>query len=375
MRASAARASSTPRRRPGCAPTRPSGRFRLSTCARRSASARRASGAGSAASSAAERTGGPSPRASAGSVHWCTTPMWSPRRRQTLATACLSHAGRRVAFPGTARGERTVMRSGLVLLAVAALAAPAAAYHRQTPPIVSYTSGGDTPLPRLAADGRRFAVAIAASGQQIFRLDRTRNFLEQLTTVGDNANPTTSLTGSIVAWDSDCTLLGCPETGRQIFMRTNLGTTQVTHDLSGTSRNPSVSGHGTVLAFESSGDLGLGTNPSGTPQIFIRTLAGAFTQVTHGAGTSGDPVLDRTGRHIVFESTNDAQGVDTHVSQIWLGPTPLPTQLTNGAGSSRRAAISSDGKLVAFESTADLTGDLHDTDVPNIFTYEVALRK
>jgi len=70
-----------------------------------------------------------------------------------------------------------VTKSGLVLLAVAALAAPAAAYHRQTPPIVSYTSGGDTPLPRLAADGRRFAVAIAASGQQIFRLDRTRNFL------------------------------------------------------------------------------------------------------------------------------------------------------------------------------------------------------
>ena len=268
-----------------------------------------------------------------------------------------------------------MMRSGLVLFAVAALAAPAAAYHRQTPPIVSYSSGGDTPLPRLAADGRRFVVAIAASGQQIFRLDHTRNFLEQLTTSGDNANPTTTITGSIVAWDTDCTLLGCPEGGRQIFMLTNLGTTQVTHDLSGTTRNPSLSGHGTVLAFESSGDLGLGTNPSGTPQIFTRTLDGAFTQVTHGAGTSGDPVLDRTGRHIVFESTNDGQGNDTHVSQIWLGPTALPTQLTNGVGSSRRAAISSDGKLVAFESTADLTGDLHDTHVPNIFTYEVADRK
>ena len=121
-----------------------------------------------------------------------------------------------------------------LVFVVAALAAPTHAYHRQTPPVVAYTSSGDNPLPRLAA-GRRFVVAIASSGRQIYRLDRTRNFLEQLTTVGDNANPTTSLAGSIVAWDTDCTLLGCPEPGRQIFMKTNLGAFQVTHDPTGAS--------------------------------------------------------------------------------------------------------------------------------------------
>ena len=146
-------------------------------------------------------------------------------------------------------------RSVLVFLVVAALAAPAQAYHRQTPEVVAYTSSGDNPLPRLAA-GRRFVVAIASSG-------------------------------------------------RQIFMRTNLGAFQVTHDPTGTSQNPALSGRGRVLGFESSGDLV--DNGNRTQQIFVRGLDGSITQLSHGAGvTQGvrrlevDEPADRVERLVAF---------------------------------------------------------------------------
>jgi hypothetical protein len=263
-----------------------------------------------------------------------------------------------------------VTKNAIALLVLAVLAVPAAAYHHQTPPVVAYTLSGDTPLPRLAADGRRFAIAI---GQQIFRLDRSRNLLEQLTTVGDNENPTISNTASVIAWDTDCSALGCPEPGRQIFMWSRGGAFQVTHDPTGTSRNAALNGHGKRLAFESRGDLAGNGNSSG--QIFIRTVDGTITQVSHGSGNSGNAAFDRNGVHIVYDSTSDADGGDTGIAQIWLGsPTVLPIPVTNGLGPSRRPAISSDARVIAFESTADLIGDLHDTGVSNIFVYEIHTR-
>ncbi len=232
------------------------------------------------------------------------------------------------------------------------------------------TLSGDSTLPRLASVGRRLAVALDTNGRQIYLQDRYDNTLRPITSQGNNDNPTASASGHILAWDSDCTLLGCPEPGRQIFMSAGGSAFQVTHDPTGTSVNPALSGRGSILAFESTGDLA-STGNNGTRQIFERSVDGTITQTSNGNGTSRNAALDKSGRSLVYESTNDLSGNDTGIAQLWLvAPRPLLGPLTNGQGASTRPAISPDARVIVFQSTAELTGDLHDTGVSQIFAYK-----
>jgi hypothetical protein len=134
----------------------------------------------------------------------------------------------------------------------------------------------------------------------------------------------------------DCTQLGCPEPGRQVFLWLKGTAFQATHDPTGTSSNPALSGKGTTLAFESNGNLAC-NNPTGARQIFLRANSGVITQASQGKGTSGSAALDHSGHRVVFDSTSDLSGTDTHTSQIWLlSPLGYPQILTNGQGSSRQ---------------------------------------
>jgi Tol biopolymer transport system component len=258
----------------------------------------------------------------------------------------------------------------LVLLA----AAPAAAFHRQTEPIVQLTFSGDTSLPRLRAGGNRLAVAVDLNGSQIFRLTTDRKALSPLTTQGDNRNPSISSGGFIVAWDADCASVGCADPGRQIFMQVGNRVNQVTHDPTGTSVNPALSGRGRDMAFESNGDLaGLGDPP--VPHIFVLGKTNLITRISRGLGASHNPVLNRLGHVVAFDSTTDPDtNADTGVAQIWLkrAKTAVAEPITHGAGPSRKPAISKDGHLVAFESRAALATDGHDTGKTQIFVYDVA---
>src|SRR6185295_5331723 len=116
----------------------------------------------------------------------------------------------------------------------------AGAFHRQTPAVVALNDSGDVTLPRLAAGGRRLAIALDVDGRQIFRQARRPIDLQQITSAGDNRNPAISDSGAVVAWDSDCGLLGCTEPGRQIFLWSRGDTLQVTTDPTGTSVNPAL---------------------------------------------------------------------------------------------------------------------------------------
>src|SRR5262249_49402144 len=102
--------------------------------------------------------------------------------------------------------QQIVTTSRLALVAaVLTIAAPQArAFHRTTPPVVPITPSGDDPLPRLPSLGDRLSISL---GSQIFRFDRHLNVLDPITTTGDNANPTISSGGSVVAWDTDCDLI------------------------------------------------------------------------------------------------------------------------------------------------------------------------
>jgi hypothetical protein len=262
-----------------------------------------------------------------------------------------------------------VTKTTAALIVISLSVVPAWAYHRQTPAIVAITLSGDSALPRLASAGRRLVVALDTNGRQIYLQDRRDNTLVTITNQGDNDNPTASTSGHTLAWDSDCTLLGCPQPGRQIFMLAGGSVFQVTHDLTGTSVNPALSGKGSLLAFESKGDLA-DTGNSGVRQLFLRSIDGTVTQVSNGDGTSRNAVLDKSGRSLVYESTNDLNGNDTGIAQLWLVARKAPLgPLTNGQGPSTHAAISAEGRVISFESTAALVGNLQNTNVPQIFVY------
>jgi Tol biopolymer transport system component len=105
--------------------------------------------------------------------------------------------------------------------------------------------------------------------------------------------------------------------------------------------------------------------------VFVRDNSGFLTQVSQGAGSSGNVVLDRTGSVVAFDSTSDPGGADTGVAQIWLSVRGVTTRLTSGSGPSRRPAMSADGRTIAFESRADLLGDGHATAASQVFVYDV----
>jgi Tol biopolymer transport system component len=263
-------------------------------------------------------------------------------------------------------------------LALLVLALPAAAFHLQTPPIVQLTSTTtESMLPRVPAAGRRLALAIEGSGRQIFRQDRRGNTLEQITFAGDNDNPTISSRGKIIAWQADCEIIGCDAPGQQIFIWNGRrlwdghGIAQVTNDPTGTSANPALSGGGSLLAFESTGDLA-GTPNGGARQVFLIGNDGEIQQVSHGDGDSGNVTITKGGVTLAYDSTSSVSGTDTGVAQIWLMERRSPAApITAGEGDSRRPAISGEGRYLVFESTADLLGDQHDTGVSQIFAYSL----
>jgi hypothetical protein len=262
-----------------------------------------------------------------------------------------------------------VTKTTAALIVLSLSAVPALGFHHQTPAIVALTQSGDSTLPRLRSPGRRLVVALDVNGRQIFQTERRDNTLRPVTSLGHNDNPTSNHNGHTLAWDSDCSLLGCAEPGRQIFLLDHNVVTQVTHDPTGTSVNPALSGRGSILAFESTGDLA-NTGNAGTRHIFLRSADGTLTQVSSGDGPSRNPALDKSGRSLVYESTNDLSGDDTGTYQLWLSsPRFVVGPLTNGQGHSTNASISHEGRVIVFQSTADLTGDLQDTGVSQIFAY------
>lgn len=263
---------------------------------------------------------------------------------------------------------RSVRSSSKLFAALAVTgftALPAAAHHRQTPPIVQFTFSGDNTLPRLATVSERLVVALeTGAGRQIFQRQSDRRSFKQLTNQGDNANPSESLNGRVVAWDSNANLTGAPAfVPRQVFVLNNGVLVQITDDPTGTSMNPSVNGPGTRIAYESDG------------HIFAYTLShGDVEQLSTGNGRAHNPSFGRAGGRVTFDSTSDAiDGHDTGVAQVWVLVPPFPpAPITHGAAPSMAPVMSPGGRLVAFESRAALADDGHDTGKTQIFAYDLA---
>src|SRR6266481_3597964 len=166
---------------------------------------------------------------------------------------------------------------------------------------------------------------------------------------------------------NNCGASASPAPGRQIFVsavRTQK-IYQIT-DVAGDCHNPSLSGNGRWLVFESSADV-LGDGMVHTvPELYkvdltqvcpdcvpllptIPNTGPPIARVTTGGGTHG--VLDGTGKTIVFESRGDLAGGGAHpgTQQIYVVAKGSLTQLTRGTTDARTPSVSSSGTKIAFE--------------------------
>jgi Tol biopolymer transport system component len=270
------------------------------------------------------------------------------------------------------------VRPRFLALALAAtlVATSALAHHRQTPPVVALTTGGDTPLPRLPAPGRTTIALATPQGADTAIMSvkpyKTPLLVTPFATTGDNQNPAVSFNGNVIAYDTDADPASTGLPGRQIVVASSQVVVAGPSDPTGTSANPSVDVSGQRLAFESTGDLANTGNP-GARQVFLRQPTGGVSQASFGVGTSRNPALSAGRRWLAFESTSaPGTGVETGIEQIWLGTVDgiAAAPITNGLAPSTRPSFSAEGNILAFQSRADLAGNLSDMGVPQIFIYD-----
>lgn len=135
------------------------------------------------------------------------------------------------------------------------------------------------------------------------------------------------------------------------------------------SQNPSISGDGRYVAFDTLADNLVPGDTNGTPDVFVRdTLAGTTMRASvsseggEGDGASADAALSANGRSVAFFShaTNLVPGVPLIAEHVLLhdletGATTRMSVTTGGEEAnsiSRNPAIDATGRFVVFESMA-----------------------
>jgi Tol biopolymer transport system component len=243
----------------------------------------------------------------------------------------------------------------VALLTVLAVAAPVSAWHRKTPTLLQIT-------PKITPNS-----------------------------AGTITNPRWSGYRYVV-FDSDADLLGNGSTGRQVFLfdlqeRDRTGSLAVQQVSSGAGgAHGSTGTRGKSVVFDAS------PGGVGPRQIMVAPRGGTVTAVTNGSADSINPVMDDSGRYVVFESQADLLGAGFGGSQIYLADLPLAStlcpypcaasanaglrQLTHKNGTSTHAVVNKGGKVVAFESNADLlNAGQNETQIYRVdVTNEVTMR-
>ncbi len=158
----------------------------------------------------------------------------------------------------------------------------------------------------------------------------------------------------------------------------------------GNSRNPSIAADASIVAFASNttnltGDAGL---DSGRTQVFAwQRLTGTINLVSAdrggaaGAGNSGDPSTSGDGRVVAFESTaNDLVTGDTNgVRDIFLRDLTRGATIRASVGpndqqpnsESRRPSVSADGGAVTFNSVSGRLVDGDSGRIPDVFVRDL----
>lgn len=184
----------------------------------------------------------------------------------------------------------------------------------------------------------------------------------------DNLAPSLARDGTAVAFNSDCDLVSGSNADRSVeIFRTVIGgaTVQLTDDRSGTdcaNQKPSANEDGSVIAFESDCDL-IGENEDQVNEIFTVDGSG-IRQLTHApldTCSSTQAVIDGSATAVAFASTCDFIGANSDESlEIFKIVDGTVEQLSSDGGDpmceSADPRISADGAAVAFESYCDPLG-------------------
>ena len=111
------------------------------------------------------------------------------------------------------------MRRTATLISFLAAAAPAAAHHTGTPPVVRITWSGDNSLPRFPSFTDTLALVGPGPSPSIYslRLFDRPDIVTPVSAGGNNANPAAS--PRAIAFDSDGDPLASGDPGRQVFVR------------------------------------------------------------------------------------------------------------------------------------------------------------
>ncbi len=134
---------------------------------------------------------------------------------------------------------------------------------------------------------------------------------------------------------------------------------------------PSNNVDGSLIAFESNGDISEEmpgpTNPDKGFEIFLIDEAGKIIQQTDsiiGGGSSTSPSISSEALNIAYQSDADHTGgfnldSTTEIFTVFtMNATSMLLQVTNSTtGNSTNPSINSNATRIAFESTSDLTGD------------------
>ncbi len=269
-------------------------------------------------------------------------------------------------------------------------------------------SGDSEGAPALSFDGRYVAFASHADnlvpgktvhGLNVYVRDRVAGTTELVSqssdgTPADNndisgANPAISSDGRYVAFQSDADNLVPGDTNRvtDVFVRDRVaGTTErVSVDsaggqASGASTNPSISGDGNLVAFQSIDEnLAPGAADQNGIDVFVHDrTTGATTLVSPGTprfgGNSVEPDISADGRFVAFVGPCELvtvgactaqQAPQIFVRDLQAGVTKQATLGGVGAAGKNNPDISADGRFVAFDAygTDLVPGDTDTGDV------------
>ena len=131
--------------------------------------------------------------------------------------------------------------------------------------------------------------------------------------------------------------------------------------------NPSISGDGRIVAFESTEDLAAagGTDHFRAIRAQVAADSPTFSQI--GGTRAVSPAVSQDGSRIVFASKDDPLGTNPDGnSEIFLYDVARLNQLTNtlpGSLANRttngnfQPSISDDGRFIAFSSNRDFSGN------------------
>jgi Tol biopolymer transport system component len=274
--------------------------------------------------------------------------------------------------------------------------------------------------PIITPDGRYVAFASTATDliagekdprQSVFLLDRKTNKVTKVSreteiphpiyptlctrTTPGSGHPAISTTGRYVVYARNHVAL-LDECG-EIFLfdtktkKTELVSRSFTGDrANGLAWNPAISGNGRYVTYESSSTDAVFGDMNATYDIFVydtkteETKLASVTsdgQQTNWSGSSLEPDIDASGRHVVFVSnainlvpadTNRARDIFIHDTKT--GRTERVSVSSQGVeadGASAHPVISDDGRYVVFESTASNLVPGDENAASDVFVHDI----